>query len=54
MIGQDVEIYSKIIKIHDCDDYTREFYENLGVPQGHKVQLPLDNFSDKMTNKYVP
>jgi len=31
-IGCDVEIYAKNIRIYDCDEYTREFYKNLGVP----------------------
>ena len=33
MIGQDVLIYGKNIRIYDCDAYTREFYNTLGVPQ---------------------
>ena len=32
MIGKEVEIYAKRIKIFDCDEYTREFYQNIGTP----------------------
>lgn len=45
MIGQEVVIYSKNIKIYDCDKYTREFFENLGVPQQGSLECPLDNFN---------
>jgi hypothetical protein len=26
IVGQDVEIYGRIIRITDCDEYTREFF----------------------------
>lgn len=32
-IGQNVEIFGKNIHVNDCDQYTREFYENIGHPQ---------------------
>jgi hypothetical protein len=31
-IGNEIELLCKKIKIYDCDQYTREFYENLGLP----------------------
>jgi len=33
IIGQDVVIYGKHIRLYDCDQYTREFYKNLGLDQ---------------------
>lgn len=33
MIGQDVQIYGKNIRVNDCDEYTLEFFKQLGVPQ---------------------
>jgi hypothetical protein len=54
MIGQDVNIYSKNIRVYDCDQYTREFFENLGVPQSPAQACPVDNFNHSLQNKYVP
>lgn len=31
-IGSDVIIFGKNIRLNDCDQYTREFFENLGLP----------------------
>ena len=31
-VGEDILIYGKNIHISTCDEYTREFYENLGIP----------------------
>jgi hypothetical protein len=33
-VGDVVEIHGKIIRLVNCDEYTREFYEKLGQPQG--------------------
>jgi EF-hand domain-containing protein 1 len=33
-IGLDVGILGRSIRIYDCDQYTREFFGNLGQPQG--------------------
>jgi hypothetical protein len=45
MIGQEVQIYGKNIRVYDCDIYTREFYEKLGVPQSASQKCPVDNFN---------
>ena len=31
-IGADIEFFGKVFHVYDCDIYTREFYENLGIP----------------------
>jgi hypothetical protein len=33
-IGQPITLYGRSIYLYNCDDYTREFYEKLGTPQG--------------------
>jgi len=33
-VGDVVEIHGKTIRLVNCDQYTREFYEKLGQPQG--------------------
>lgn len=31
-VGSDIMIFGKNIHISDCDEYTKEFFENLGKP----------------------
>ena len=31
IVGQDINIFGKTIRLYDCDPYTREFYEELGL-----------------------
>lgn len=45
MIGQQVDVYAKKVHLYDCDPYTREFYDNLGVPQQPREACPVDNFN---------
>ncbi|KAL4485443.1 hypothetical protein ABPG72_008311 [Tetrahymena utriculariae] len=53
-IGQDLEFFGKIFHIYDCDIYTREFYENLGIPQGASELPDSDNWEKKTLNKFIP
>jgi len=52
-VGEDIEIYGRIVRVYDCDQYTREFFENLGQPQDDPQQSPTDNFA-KSTIKHIP
>ena len=29
-VGLDVGIFGRAIRVYDCDEYTREFFQNLG------------------------
>ena len=40
--------------ITGCDQYTREFYDNLGMPQNDNTEAPLDNFEIRTRNKFIP
>jgi len=31
LVGSDIIIFGKKIRLYDCDEYTREFYEGLGL-----------------------
>lgn len=31
-IGYDIEFFGKVFHVYDCDIYTREFHNNLGIP----------------------
>lgn len=33
VIGNDIVVFGKRIRLCNCNQYTREFYENLGYPQ---------------------
>lgn len=43
-IGSDVVILGKQIRIYDCDDYTRQFFEIQNKPQPQPEVCPDDNF----------
>ncbi len=53
-IGQSVGLFGKNVAITGCDQYTREFYDNLGMPQNDNTEAPLDNFETRTRNKFVP
>ncbi|EGR31837.1 hypothetical protein IMG5_100900 [Ichthyophthirius multifiliis] len=53
-IGQDIEFFGKNFHFYDCDQYTREFYENLGIPQGPSQDYESDNWEKKTLTQYVP
>lgn len=53
-VGEDIVIFGKNIHIYDCDQYTREFYENLGKPQGSAEECPKDSWNEKATTSYIP
>lgn len=37
-------VYKRIFRIVDCDEFTRKFYENEGLPLNASEGLPGDNF----------
>ena len=53
-VGETVDIYGKNIHFHNCDIYTREFYEKQGKPQGPAEECPEDPFQEKANRKFVP
>lgn len=48
-VGDSVNIYGRNYKIIDADDYTREFYSNLGMNQPEGEDLPKDSFTKAQT-----
>jgi len=48
VVGNDIYIYGKYIKLYDCDDYTREFYSVQGLTQPQKIELPVDSFHESL------
>ena len=52
-IGEDVTIYSKIIRIYDADQYTRDFCAMNGLRLGAAQSVPLDAFTMKQNMKPI-
>ena len=48
IVGKELDVYSKSIKIVDCDTYTREFYEKLGIPQAQPIRIEKDSFEQSL------
>lgn len=43
-IGADSEIYGRCIRVYDCDEYTRAFYQRQGITLPAASMSPEDNF----------
>ena len=52
-IGEDITIYSKIIRIYDADQYTRDFCAMNGLRLGAAQNVPLDSFTMKQNMKPI-
>lgn len=44
-IGLDIGLYGRSIRIYECDEYTRKFFDNLGQPQPEAQSPPGDPFA---------
>jgi hypothetical protein len=53
-VGTDIYIYGKYIKLYDCDVYTREYFNGIGIEQGGKLSVPIDCFHDTTRIKAAP
>jgi len=47
-IGTDVSIFGRVMRIYDCDDYTRQFFASQGVELPPAQQCPVDNFAHSL------
>lgn len=54
LVGDEIEIFGKRVLLTDCDTYTREFYDGIGITQGNPLSTPVDNFQEKTLNKFIP
>lgn len=43
-VGLDIGICGRSIRVYDCDQYTREFFQNLQQDQPANSECPEDNF----------
>jgi hypothetical protein len=40
-----LELYSRVFRVYDCDEFTRAFYSNEGVQLGASEPLPTAPYS---------
>lgn len=45
-MGKDITVYGKSFHIYDCDQYSREFFANIKVPQPEAQECPTDAFDE--------
>ena len=53
-VGETIQIYGREIYLYNCDEYTREFYEKLGNPQGPSEEYQADAWTTKVDTKWIP
>lgn len=41
-IGKEPEIYGRVYKIVDCDKFTRQFLNRMGIPVPDPIEIPKD------------
>jgi hypothetical protein len=47
-VGLDIGICGRAIRVYDCDTYTRDFFNNLGMTQADAQVCPSDNFANSL------
>eukprot|EP01105_Mastigella_eilhardi_P018082 TRINITY_DN4177_c0_g3_i1.p1 TRINITY_DN4177_c0_g3~~TRINITY_DN4177_c0_g3_i1.p1 ORF type:complete len:642 (-),score=187.91 TRINITY_DN4177_c0_g3_i1:78-1832(-) len=45
-VGSDITMYGRTFHIVDCDQFTRNFYERLGIAQGAQEEAPVDQHAE--------
>ena len=53
-LGEAILIHGRNVYLYDCDEYTREFFEKLGQPQGPSESYNNDQWTTKANDKWVP
>lgn len=53
-VGEPIIIYGRNIFLYNCDEYTREFYEKHGTPQGPALLYEDDQWTSKTNAKWIP
>jgi hypothetical protein len=48
MVGDSINIYGRNYKLTDADQYTREFFINLGQCQPEAIEIPTDSFTKSL------
>jgi len=53
-VGLDIGIYGRSIRVYDADEYTRQFFVNLGEPQSDAQTPPGDPFASSKVARSRP
>jgi uncharacterized protein YdcH (DUF465 family) len=53
-VGADIYVYGKYIKLYDCDEYSREYYDGIGISQPSRQEIPVDSFHESLKKKVLP
>jgi hypothetical protein len=48
-----INLFERVFRIIDCDDFTRKFYEYMEVALNNPESLPKDNFADYTDHKDI-
>lgn len=51
-VGEDLVIFGKTIRVTDCDQYTREFFENIGQAQTDPEPTAADQFEKSVLPQF--
>jgi EF-hand domain-containing protein 1 len=43
-IQMNINLFERIFRVYDCDDFTRAFYQDMECPLAAAEALPVDNF----------
>lgn len=43
-VQMNINLFERIFRVYDCDDFTRKFYEEMERPLDAAEALPFDNF----------
>lgn len=52
-LSDNIKFYARVFRITDCDQFTRDFYQNMGIDIGQPERLPQDNFELLCSTKDV-
>eukprot|EP00928_Gymnodinium_smaydae_P024383 TRINITY_DN1973_c0_g4_i1.p1 TRINITY_DN1973_c0_g4~~TRINITY_DN1973_c0_g4_i1.p1 ORF type:complete len:749 (+),score=176.38 TRINITY_DN1973_c0_g4_i1:99-2345(+) len=44
-VGEDISCYGRLIRVYDCDPFTREYYDQIGAPQDGPCDVEGDTFN---------
>ncbi|XP_018364525.1 PREDICTED: EF-hand domain-containing family member C2-like [Trachymyrmex cornetzi] len=45
-VGKEPEIYGRVYKIVDCDKFTRQFLNRMGIPVPDPIDIPQDSYNE--------